>query len=73
VTLVVVRAWQSQRGPPLEPWRTFVPDELRAPALDQANWSEFLEAEKRVFESVRERVTQRLPAEDRVPLNRYFE
>lgn len=73
VTLVVVRAWQSQRGPPLEPWHTFVPDELRAPALDRANWSEFLEAEKRVFESVRENVTQRLPPEDRVPLNRYFE
>ena len=34
VTLFVGRAWQSQLGPPLRPWHTYVPHELRAEELD---------------------------------------
>ena len=72
-TLVAVRAWDSQRGPQLEPWHTYVPQELRAPAIDAADWPEYIQAENRIFETLRDEVTRRLPARDRVPLNRYFE
>src|SRR5208282_4972324 len=72
-TLVGLRAWDSQRGPPLEPWHTFVPHELRARAIDAADWPEYIDAENRIFESVRDEVTRWLPARDRIPLNRYFE
>jgi alpha-beta hydrolase superfamily lysophospholipase len=72
-TFVLVRAWDSQRGPQLEPWHTYVPDELPARAIDATDWPEYVEAENRIFESLRDKVTRRLPARDRVPLNRYFE
>jgi alpha-beta hydrolase superfamily lysophospholipase len=72
-TLVAVRVWDSQRGPQLEPWHTYVPQEARAGAIDAMDWPEYVEAENRIFETVRDKVTHRLPAWDRIPLNRYFE
>jgi hypothetical protein len=73
LTLLAIRAYDSQRGPPLEPWHTFVPDELRAEDIDASGWDAYLRAEDGVFESVRTEVTDRLDAGDRVPVNRYFE
>jgi alpha-beta hydrolase superfamily lysophospholipase len=72
-TAVGLRALDSQRGPPLEPWHTFVPHELPASAIDAADWAGYVDTENRIFESVRDEVTSRLPAEDRIPLNRYFD
>ncbi len=72
-TLLAVRAWDSQRGPPLEPWHTYVPRELHARELDGADWPRYIEAENRIFEALRDEVTRALPERDRVPMNRYFE
>ena len=30
LTLLGIRAWDSQRGPPLRLWHTYVPHELKA-------------------------------------------
>ncbi len=73
VALVAARAWDSQRGPPLEPWHTYVPRELHARELDAAEWPQYVEAENRIFEALRDNVTRALPERDRVPMNRYFE
>ena len=73
VTLLGVRAWDSQRGAPLEPWHTFAPRELTASKLDAADWLQYLKAEGAVFEAVQTEVVRRLPERDRVPFNRYFE
>lgn len=73
LTLLAIRAYDSQRGPPLEPWHTYVPHELGVRELDQAGWTEYLRAEDRVFEGVRSEVSQKLDPEDRIPVNRYFE
>ncbi len=70
---LALRAWESRDGPPLEPWHTFVPEELDARALDSATWPDYLQAEDRIFASVLDTVTQRLDPEDRAPFNRYFE
>jgi len=72
VALLGLRAWESQRGPPLRPWHLVVPKELRADALDGADWPRYLAAEDSVVATVRTKVTDALPAEDRVPSNRYF-
>jgi alpha-beta hydrolase superfamily lysophospholipase len=72
VTLLVGRAWQSQRGAPLEPWHTHVPPELTASELAHTNWAGYLEREKILFDDVRAHVTQTLPPEERIPSNRYF-
>ena len=73
VALVAGRAWDSQRGPPLEPWHTYAPRELNARELDAAEWPQYVEAENRIFETVRDKVTRALPERDRIPTNRYFE
>jgi alpha-beta hydrolase superfamily lysophospholipase len=73
LTLLAVRAYDAQRGPPLEPWHTFVPDELRAGEIDRIDWKGYLDAENAAFEQVRTQVSRRLDTEDRVPANRYFE
>jgi alpha-beta hydrolase superfamily lysophospholipase len=70
---LAVRSYRSLQGPPLQPWHTFVPDELRAADLDAADWPRYLAQEQAIFDSVRANVTQRLEADARVPYNRYFE
>jgi hypothetical protein len=73
ITLLAVRIYDTQSGPPLELWHTLAPGELGADALDEADWDRYLVAEQAVFEEVHAKVTAKLPAKDRVPLNRYFE
>jgi alpha-beta hydrolase superfamily lysophospholipase len=70
---LTVRSYRALQGPPLEPWHTFVPVELRADELDAADWPRYLEQEQAIFDSVRANVTQRLEPDARVPYNRYFE
>ncbi len=72
-TFLAIRVYDTQRGPPLRPWHTYVPEELSIKELDQAGWAEYLKAEGSIFESVRNEVTGKLAPEDRVPANRYFE
>ncbi len=67
------RAFDAFRGPALQPWHTFVPEELDADILDAADWSRYVEQEEQVFASVRREVTQKLEPEARVLINRYFE
>jgi alpha-beta hydrolase superfamily lysophospholipase len=73
MTLIAVRIYLTERGPPLELWHTFVPEELSAEALDGADWAEYLEVEDAIFDEVRAEVTQQLDATDRIPVNRYFD
>ncbi|WP_376099895.1 alpha/beta hydrolase [Roseomonas sp. CCTCC AB2023176] len=72
IALVAFRAWDSERGPPLQPWHLVVPEELRAEALDAADWPDYLAAEEATFAAVRARVTEALEPEARIPANRYF-
>jgi alpha-beta hydrolase superfamily lysophospholipase len=72
-TLLVARAWDSQRGPDLEPWHTYVPHDLHADQIDKTDWASYLKAEDAVFRGVRTEVTDKLDDDARVPGNRYFE
>ncbi|MEI7869217.1 MAG: alpha/beta hydrolase [Candidatus Methylumidiphilus sp.] len=73
VTLLGARAYVAQRGLPLEPWHRFVPHELSVEELNSSDWDGYLKAEAAIFDSVRTEITQQLNAEERVPVNRYFE
>ena len=70
---LAVRTHRALQGPPLEPWHTFVPVELRADELDAADWPRYLSQEQAIFDSVQQNVTRKLDPEERVPYNRYFE
>jgi alpha-beta hydrolase superfamily lysophospholipase len=72
VGLLVLRIWDSQRGPPLEPWHLVVPEELSAEEIDAADWAGYLAAEEAAFATVRAEVTGALEPEDRIRTNRYF-
>ena len=73
VILLVGRAVQSQLGPPLQLWHTFVPPDLHAAEIDHLDWPGYLAAEARTFAAVRAEVTEKLTEEDRTPDDRYFE
>lgn len=70
VTFLTVRAWDTQRGPPLHIWHTYVPHELSAKEIDAADWTQYSESEARIFEALRREVSQELDPEDRDPVNR---
>ena len=72
-TLLAIRAWDSQRGPALEPWHTYVPHELDRDALARIDWAAYLKAENDLFDEVRRQVTRQLAPDERIPANRYFE
>ncbi len=71
--LLGVRVWDSQRGPPLELWHTYIPHELTAQEIARADWTAYLAAERRIVDEVRAEVTQKLDPEARQPANRYFD
>ena len=73
VTFFAVRIYNSQRGLPLDVWHTYVPQELSKTEIDAADWEAYLEAEGKIFASLRTNVSQQLTPEEQVPFNRYFE
>jgi alpha-beta hydrolase superfamily lysophospholipase len=72
VTLMAVRIYDTQRGPPLELWHTYAPPELSADEIDHADWNQYLAAEAAAFDAMHREVDEQLDPEDRVPVNRYF-
>jgi alpha-beta hydrolase superfamily lysophospholipase len=72
VTLLAVRTYDAQRGPPLELWHTYVPHEPTAREIDKSDWNQYLAAEEKVFVEVRAEVTDRLSPASRIDGNRYF-
>jgi alpha-beta hydrolase superfamily lysophospholipase len=72
-TLLAVRAYDTQRGPGLEPWHTHVPKELHATDLDKIDWAAYLKAEEAIFRTLKIEVVDKIDAESRVAGNRYFE
>ena len=48
-TLLAVRAYDSQRGAPLQLWHTVVPHDMRAADIDKADWPAYLKAEDAVY------------------------
>ena len=71
LTVLVVRAFDARRSPPLQTWHTYVPTELRAAELDAADWTGYLKAEDRVFEAVRANVSFAPEAGGPATPNRY--
>ena len=71
--LLGIRIWDIQRGPPLSVWHKYAPDELRAHDLVKLDWAGYLKAEDALFAAVRANVTDKLPPQDRIDSNRYFD
>ena len=73
ITLIAVRIYDTQRGPPLELWHTYAPPgDERGRARCRRIGASTSPPSRRPSTTVRPRSRQ-LEAEDRVPVNRYFE
>ncbi len=72
VTILGVRIYMVEQGPPLELWHTHVPKELTVAAMDGGTYADYLAAENALFAEVKSAVTDRLEPAERVPFNRYF-
>ena len=71
-SLFGVRAYESQRGVPLQLWHTYVPHELTAAQIDKSDWISWLAAEDATFREVRAEVVDKLDEASRTVSNRYF-
>ncbi len=49
VTILAIRIYDTQRGPKLELWHTFVPHDMRAAEIDKANWADYIKAENNLL------------------------
>ena len=72
-TIVIGGALDARRRlAELQPWHTIVPRDARASELTaQSTLAEYLAIEGRAFQTVHERIEQRLEPAHRVPANRY--
>jgi len=73
VTLVAARIFETERGPPLRPWHSHVPQELTVDELARTDWAGYLKAEAALFERLAAEMRRELEDEDRIPSNRYFD
>jgi alpha-beta hydrolase superfamily lysophospholipase len=73
LTFFAIRVYTVQRGPSLEVWHTYVPQELNAERIEQTDWDGYLANEALIFEDLRREVSQKLTTDQRIPINRYFE
>ncbi|WP_421996360.1 alpha/beta hydrolase [Reyranella sp.] len=70
--VLALRAWDAHRGPPLEPWHTYVPADMHAAEIDRSDWTAYLRREEGVFRAVRRDVVDRIDPRTAVPGNRYW-
>ena len=69
--LIVLRACDARRGPPLEPWHTLSAEEAPAEDILQADWQDYVAMEDALFARVRAGLDAELTPRDEHPLNRY--
>jgi len=72
LTLLAIRIYDTERGPKLELWHTFVPDDMHAAEIDKSDWGDYVKAENQLFDEVKANVTDKLEPEAQTPSNRYY-
>lgn len=73
LVFLLVRIYETERGPALQPWHKWVPDEMSAREIDNASFQAYLATEERLFHEMKIQVTDKLSADEKTPLNRYYE
>ncbi|SHN55221.1 alpha/beta hydrolase [Desulfovibrio litoralis] len=73
ITLIAIRTYFVLGGPSLQLWHTVIPNEMKETELNKATWNDYLKREEQLFLEVRQKVTEKLPEDQKTPLNRYYE
>lgn len=71
LTLFAIRIYDSLKGAPLEPWHKIAPTEVTARQINKMTWQDYLLAEQRVFDEVKNKVTDKITPNSAYALNRY--
>lgn len=70
IALLALRVAVTERGPDLQPWHKWVPDELSDSQLDQDNWADYLQNEQKIFAAMKRNVSDKIEDSPEI-LNRY--
>ncbi len=72
VVFLAGRIYESQRGPALHRWHTWSGNEMSAEEIDQATFAQYRAREQTIFADLQREVTDKLPEEDKTPVNRFY-
>lgn len=72
ITLLVVRVFHSKQNDSLSLWHTVTLTELNAQQIDQSTWDDYILAENKVFDEVKNKITDHLSLPERVVYNRFI-
>lgn len=67
-----VRVYQTERGPDLQLWHTWHGEEMSAKTLESATFAQYQAHEARLFDALKVEISDKLGAEQRTPINRYW-
>ena len=73
VALIAIRIYDTERGPKLQAWHTWTPDEMSVAQVDNASFSDYLAREDDIYKNLKENVTDKIPESEKTELNRYYE
>lgn len=73
LVFLLLRIYETERGPALQPWHKWVPHEMSEREIDSASFRSYLAAEEQLFREMKSQVTDNLSADEKTPLNRYYE
>ncbi|KAB8309461.1 alpha/beta hydrolase [Erwinia endophytica] len=73
IALLTLRIAITERGPDLQPWHKWVPEELSARQMDRDNWQDYLENEQNIFAEMKRNVSDKISDDTPEILNRYAE
>jgi len=73
IILLALRVAVTERGPALQLWHTWLPEELSDSQLDRSDWAGYLRNEQRIFTEMKRNVSDRLPESSAETYNRYAE
>lgn len=73
LVFLLIRIYETERGPALHPWHKWVPHEMSEREIDNASFGEYQAAEEKLFREMKSQVTDKLSNDEKTPLNRYYE
>lgn len=73
VMFLLVRIYETERGPALHSWHKWVPDEMHVREIDRATFRDYKVAEEKLFREMKTEVAEKITADEKTPLNRYYE
>lgn len=73
LVFLLVRIYETERGPALQPWHKWVPHEMSEREIDNSSFQAYQVAEEKLFREMKSQVTDKLSNDEKTPLNRYYE